>query len=184
MIVHDHRTERLTMNRFALAVAASAVLSILGAATPAMADVIPPDVGCAGAGDACNNAGAAGNEKGICTSETCSRLNYACDAGADGSHGGPCGSTSYACLVCELPGSGSGSSRGPSGSGSGKASAGSGSGSSHPTTTAKDAGTTTQSGGKSSSCAAAPIGTGVAGGALFLGLGAMAVMGARRRRRP
>jgi len=169
--------------RSLFAVALPTVVAVLGATTPARADVLPADECTSGvAGDPCSNAGSAGNEKGVCTESTCTSLNYSCDGGVDSGHGGPCGSKTSACLLCMsadagvTKGSGSGTTKG-SGTGTSK-----GSGSGTTTTKGSGSGATASSSGSSSSCAAAPVGTGATGGALFFGLGAVALMVSRRRR--
>ena len=184
------------MNRFALTLATCAIVSIVGVAALATADVLPAY--CDVAGSACSNAGGglagAGDLPGLCTATTCTHTSW-------GGPGTSAATSSWACLVCEQAGVPAGSissgtssygsggttgygSSGTSGPRSSRTASGSGTGSSHGTVHAgEDAGATTDSGTRSSGCAASPVGATVAGGALFLGLGALAVMGARRRRR-
>jgi hypothetical protein len=170
-------------------VALAALLATLVVGASAKADSLPPQ-DCDGMsdGDPCSNAGKMANEDGTCLTETCSTLNYSCDAGPDSGHSGPCGTVSSSCLLCELPkaGSGSGSSVG-SGSGSGSGSAkGSGSGSSKTGSGTggeklADGGTTPAN--SSSSCAAVPVGSGTPGAALLFGIGGLALALASRRRK-
>lgn len=59
---------------------------LLGTATPARADIPPPDA-CQDQGADCDNAGPSADESGTCQKETCTR-------------GGPDGPITYECLRC------------------------------------------------------------------------------------
>jgi hypothetical protein len=127
------------------ALATTATVALLGWSGVARADVAPLDScpSSASAGQTCNNAGPNNDEPGVCVSTTCE-------------HPTPDGSTSYACVLCELSDAGA---------------------------PAQDAGKTGSSGSSTKSgCALSPLArdgaTGI--GMLALGLGALAL--ARRRR--
>jgi len=128
----------------------------------ARADVAPADscASPASLGQACNNAGPSADEPGVCVNSTCS-------------HPTPDGSTSYACVLCEVaeggvPDSGS-SSGGSSGSSSG---------------VTKDSGVSDGGvpGSEKSSCALSPVEREGATGFAMLALGVGALAVARRRR--
>jgi MYXO-CTERM domain-containing protein len=169
--------------------AVMATLTMAAVATPALADVLPPqDCQSMNDGDPCTNAGANADENGRCLEETCTSLKHDCDGGADG---GTCGSITGMCLICEVLdaglGSGSGSSSGTgSGSGSGSKGTGSGSGTGKHGSGAGnggDAGTVEAAPNSSSGCATTPVHTTTPGRGLFAALGVVAVTLARRRRR-
>src|ERR1700722_21015467 len=69
----------------------------------AWADVIEPDEeACQGksAGAACTVDDMVSGTPGTCTESTCTSAVYTCD-GSTNPHGGPCGSTTSPCLICE-----------------------------------------------------------------------------------
>jgi uncharacterized membrane protein YgcG len=167
--MRNHRERSL---RLALALSLPAALAILDAATPARADVLPPEnAACDSSkvGEACTVATAGGSLTGTCQNSTCTSAEK-CRL-ADG----PC-DPSFACLSCNGPDGSAPVSMSSSSSSKTAASSGKGSSSS-----AKGGESSSEGGGSSSSCAATPVGVGAGSGAILLGLGAIALMTSRRR---
>jgi uncharacterized protein (TIGR03382 family) len=77
------------------------VALLLADAGLARADVPPPnssDCATKRLGDACS---LDDKSAGTCAAAKCSRLNYSCDASAEASAGGPCGTIETDCLKCQ-----------------------------------------------------------------------------------
>jgi hypothetical protein len=151
---------------------AATAAAILATSSAALADVAPPD-GCPSGsiGQACNNAGPAYDQPGICAPGTCYR------GTPDG------GSVSYPCTLCEPTDSGAvttdgGSSSDASSSGGNSSSGGSGS-SSGSSDGGSTGGTSTSS---KSGCATSPLTRDGATGLAMLALGVGALAWSRRRR--
>jgi uncharacterized protein (TIGR03382 family) len=82
-------------------VTSACVALVLAGVGTARADVPPPnstDCATRRLGDACT---LDDKSTGACAAAKCSRLNYACDASAEASVGGPCGTIETDCLKCQ-----------------------------------------------------------------------------------
>lgn len=144
------------------AAAATLTLSLAGSAR---ADALPEDScgATAHAGDTCNNAGAAFDEPGTCTSETCSSSHPDGDGGFTTSN--------YDCLLCETGDGGSSTKDGGSSSGDGGA-----------ITTRPDGGTNGSTSSSSSGCSASPGERDGATGFAMLALGILGLAVTRKKR--
>ncbi len=130
----------------------------------ARADIAPPDSCTGAAGVACNNAGPSANQPGVCTTQTCSKVDP---------NGQP---IEYDCVMCVAPGSG-GSGGSTQTGGGGSAATGTATGTATATATSTDTG----SPAKSSGCS---VGGAVSDGTLaltMLALGGLAFAAKRRR---
>ena len=128
------------------ALSAAAIALVTAWSSGALADLAPPDTCSGGAGTACNNAGSNADQAGICVATTCSSSHPNGDGGFT--------TSTYSCVLCEVPDGGSASSSSSSGG--------------------------TATGGCTVGVVRGEGGLAGAGAALLVGLG---LLGSRRRRR-